>query len=53
MLHDVDGLEKGIQDYLDIQAGIVKKKQLDAVGIGIITDIFPKISTFMPIWIRM
>ena len=38
MLHDVAGLEQAMQHYLDVQAGIVKKKQLDALGLGIITD---------------
>lgn len=38
MLHDVENLQNAMQDYVDIQENIIKKKQLDTLGFRIITD---------------
>lgn len=38
MLHDVDRLQNTMQEYVDTQERIIKKKQLDAFGFRVITD---------------
>jgi putative glycosyltransferase (TIGR04372 family) len=36
MLHDIDNLQKAMQDYLEMQESILEKKQLDVLAIRII-----------------
>lgn len=37
-LHDIEGLQSTMQDFIDIQESIVRERRLDALGFKIITD---------------